>query len=236
MNHFNDNAAKYLPEYLLERISTGADVTAQDAEYLTLLEEDPDEPMPFILPRTVAENMHLSFPSMIGSEILRATGYGALAEKELLLRKGQANDTLQAVRTTLGEKSFLFRHDLRLADSKVKKTKSWTRLITVNKKLNAQRWIYKKCRLAMIELAGGETEIPEYRELTREDVRVSTAVMKPNQAGQRDASLAWFWTLPYPTVEVHGENGDGANNGAENNTAGPGQELLKEGNLLSYSK
>lgn len=77
-----------------------------DSELLALLEEDPEIPAPFVLPKLVAENRRLPFPSTIGTVQLNAAGYGALVKKELELRKGQANDCLHGVRTHLGEKSF----------------------------------------------------------------------------------------------------------------------------------
>jgi hypothetical protein len=111
-------------------------------------------------------------------------------KRELELRKGQANDCLQGVWTHLGEKSFLFRHDLWLADSKVKKTRAWTRLMAVNKKLNQQGWVYDKAQTTMIKLGAGVSDLGKYKALTKADVAVSTAVMKPNMSGQRDAALA----------------------------------------------
>lgn len=157
-------------------------------------------------------------PSTIGAEPLKAAGFGALMSKELSLQKGQANDSLHGVRSCVGEKSFLFRHDLRLADSKVKKTKAWTRLLKSNQKLNKQRWIYMKARSAMMALGANAEEMRQYQILTPEDVRVSTAVAEPNLSGQRDVSLAWFWTLP----EVTGE------------TTGKKDQLLEEGEFLLF--
>lgn len=218
VDKFNNDASAYLPEYLREWISEGPDVAPEDGQYMSLLEEDPDQPVPFILPKVVAENQYLCFPSTIGGEALKAAGYGALAEKELLLRRGQANDSLQGVRTSLGEKSFLFRHDLRLADSKVKKTKAWTRLITVNKKVNQYRWTYEKCRSAMVQLGAEKDILRFYQPLAREDCKVSTAVMMPNKSGQRDITLAWFWTLP--SSETSSGYSDQPSGG----------ELLNEGN------
>lgn len=214
---FNNEASRYLPDYLREWISEGPDVAAEDAQYMSLLDEDPDLPVAFVLPKVFAENKFLCFPSTLGAEALKAAGFNALIEKELMLRKGQANDSLQGVRTSLGEKSFLFRHDLRLADSKVKKTKAWTRLVTVNKKVNRHRWVYEKSRAAMIRLGADTETMQEYRTLTRDDCRVSTAVMMPNKSGERDAKLAWFWTLRPPESSDHTSEGQS------------GGELLNEG-------
>ena len=205
INEFCDQAVKFIPERFHQSISKGPDATAGDSEFLSLLEEDPDIPTPFTPPKVVAENQFLPFPSTVGVDTLTTAGLDSLVKKELILRKGQANDCLQGVRTHLGEKSFLFRHDLRLADSKVRKTKAWTRLSTVNQKLHKERWVYEKARLAMMQLGASSTDLELYRPLTREDTRVSTAIMKPNQPGQRDASLAWFWTISKPSEGVDGD-------------------------------
>lgn len=201
IDSFNTEASRFFPEHLVDNLSTVPDASPRDAEFLALLEEDPDVHAPFILPKSTAENRRLCFPSVIGAEECHRQGKEALVEKELTLRRGQANDCLHGIRTTLGEKSFLFRHDLRLSDSKVKKTKAWTRLVSVNKKVNKERWTYEKARSALVELGADATILDHYKPLTRQDMRVSTAIMEPNAAGQRDASLPWFWTIRIPATK-----------------------------------
>ena len=71
---------------------------------------------------TDAEKRSLFLPSTIGFETCRRLGLKSLVEKELLLRQGQANDALQAIRLAIGEKSFRFWKQLWMATSKVKKT------------------------------------------------------------------------------------------------------------------
>jgi hypothetical protein len=73
------------------------DSSSQDSEFLALLEEDPDVDAPFILPKSTAENCRLCFPSVIGAKECHRQGKEALAEKELTLRWGQANDCLHGI-------------------------------------------------------------------------------------------------------------------------------------------
>lgn len=86
--------------------------------------------------------------------------------------------------------------------------------MAVNKKLNQQGWVYDKAQTTMIKLGAGVSDLGKYKALTKADVAVSTAVMKPNMSGQRDAALAWFWTIQQPE---EGTSKDG--------------ELLKEGEI-----
>jgi hypothetical protein len=177
IDSFNTEASQFFPKHIVDNLSQVPDSSSQDSEFLALLEEDPDVDAPFILPKSTAENRHLCFPSVIGAKECRQQGKEALAEKELTLCQGQANNCLHDIQTMLGKTSFLFRHDLRLSDSKVKKTKAWTRLVTVNKKVNKERWTYQKARSALIDLGADASTLDHYKPLTQQDMRVSTTVM-----------------------------------------------------------
>jgi hypothetical protein len=82
----------------------------------------------------------------------------------------------------------------------VKKTKAWTRLVTVNKKVNKKRWTYQKAWSALIDLGADASTLDHYKPLTQQDMHVSTAVMEPNAPGQQDTSLPWFWTVQIPVT------------------------------------
>ncbi|KAF9230334.1 hypothetical protein BU15DRAFT_57377 [Melanogaster broomeanus] len=47
----------------------------------------------------------------------------------------------------------------------------------------------------MISLEADEETLSRYQVLEKEQLKVSTAVSDPNARGQRDAKLAWFWTM-----------------------------------------
>ena len=56
-----------------------------------------------------AERMSLFLPSYLSEADRQRVGLNEVAKQELELRKGQANDCLEAIRTTLGQKAVLMR-------------------------------------------------------------------------------------------------------------------------------
>lgn len=164
--------------------------------------EIPDAPFSFSfpLPNIATEMVQdtekkvVFLPSTIGQERCAKLDLQSLVEKEIALREGQANDSLQAIRLAIGEKSFRFRKQLRLAGSKKKKTRSWDGIHVVGKRLQHSRLVYRQARHALSRLGvSQETLESEFRELTNEDLQTSTAVMEPNARGQRKKELSWIW-------------------------------------------
>lgn len=164
--------------------------------------EIPDAPFSFSCPPTSIpiESVHdtetkvIFLPSMIGLERCTKLGIQSLIQKEIALRVGQANDSLEAIRLAIGEKSFRFRKQLRLAASKKKKTRSWDGIHIVGKRLQHYRLIYRQARHALSRLGLPQENLAnEFRQLTDDDLRTSTAVMEPNARGQRKKELSWIW-------------------------------------------
>jgi hypothetical protein len=62
--------------------------------------------------------------------------------------------------------------------------------IAVN--LNAS--IYSKCRSQLAKLPDHEL-LKKYLPLKKEHLKASSAIADPNARGQRDTTLAWFWSL-----------------------------------------
>ncbi|KAI0073595.1 hypothetical protein K474DRAFT_1579789, partial [Panus rudis PR-1116 ss-1] len=60
--------------------------------------------------------------------------------------------------------------------------------------------IYKLARNAMKEIGMGTVEgaIDTYKDLKKEDVKASTAVVEPNARGQRNEHLSWIWHVRDP--------------------------------------
>ena len=56
-----------------------------------------------------AERMSLFLPSYLSEADRQRVGLNEVAKQELELRKGQANDCLEVIRTTLGQKAVLMR-------------------------------------------------------------------------------------------------------------------------------
>lgn len=155
-------------------------------------------PLPTITTGTVqdTEKKFVFLPSTVGQEQCVKLGLQSLVEKEVALREGQANDCLRAIRLAIGEKSFRFRKQLRLATSKKKKTRSWDGIHIVGKRLQHHRLVYRHARYAMSRLGVKHDKLDkDFRELKDEDLQTSTAVMEPNARGQRKKELSWIWQM-----------------------------------------
>jgi hypothetical protein len=180
---------------------------SQAPDYQTNSDDD-DPSNPFITRPPVAavhtaETRPLPLPSTFGFPQITLLGLDSLAEKELKLREGQANDELQGVRMALGEKSFLFRKNLRLATSKNKKGRAWSKVHAISRRVQAHRQVYNTARAAMVSLGCSAEMQSKYQVLRRDQLKISTAAVRGGtgtgnaEGGSRrqDEPLAWFWTI-----------------------------------------
>ncbi|KDQ48920.1 hypothetical protein JAAARDRAFT_201317, partial [Jaapia argillacea MUCL 33604] len=143
-----------------------------------------------------AEKRLIALPSTLGASQCRRRGLVKLLEQEIELRQGQANDILQQIRIALRHKSFLYRTEIRHNKSQSKKTRSWTRVGQVESTVQKNSRLYKQCHKALVRAEPGENVLRMYRDLTREDLKVSTGVVDdPGQRGTRQQKLCWFWTM-----------------------------------------
>jgi hypothetical protein len=169
------------------------DWVAEDAEDL---DDADDNPFATSTSEEVdAERLPILLPSVIGLEKCIDSGLSEIVKKELTLRQGQANDALQGVRMALGKKSFLFRNNLRKSTSKVQKLRSWTDIGLVEAGVRHQAKIFRRARRALIALGASDDIMKRYQVLKKEHLRTSTVVVDPNARGQRNTSLAWFWSM-----------------------------------------
>lgn len=145
------------------------------------------------------ERRRLLLPSTLGINICNDLGYTCFAEQELALRIGQANDALQGLRLCLSKKAVIFRQGLRSAKSKVKKTRSWHEIGEVDGGARHLARRYSRTRIAMIRLGASSEQLERYQLLKREHLGITTAQIDPSQRGQRNTSLAWFWTIDVKT-------------------------------------
>jgi len=181
-------------------------VPALQPDYWTDSQEEDESNNPFItqpLPALLhmAETRPLPLPSTFGFSEITRLGQESLAKKELSLREGQANDQLEGVRMALGEKSFLFRKDLHLAESKFKKGRAWSKVHAVSQRVQAHRQVYNSTRAAMVALQYTTDMQTKYQVLHRDQLQISTAVVRSGtgsaESGSRrqDEPLSWFWTM-----------------------------------------
>ncbi|KAG1821433.1 hypothetical protein EV424DRAFT_1346903 [Suillus variegatus] len=115
----------------------------------------------------------LPLPSNLGIVRCNELGLTDLMKEETALREGQANDALHAIRVHLGDKAVIFRNTIRSAKSQASSTRAWTQL----------------AKLPDHDL------LKKYLPLKKEHLKANAAVADPNARGQRDATLAWFWSI-----------------------------------------
>ena len=141
------------------------------------------------------ERQPLLLPSNMGLQVCHRLGYFKFMEQEKTLCIGQANYALQGLRLGLSRKSIIFREGVRIATSKTKKLRSWDQILMVDVNVRHHGRVYNQARSAIINLGATEEDMRRYQPLLREHFSVTTARIDPSLRGQRDSSLAWFWTM-----------------------------------------
>jgi hypothetical protein len=141
------------------------------------------------------ETASILLPSSLHMVRLDELGLTTIAGKEASLREGQANDALEGLRSALGEKSLIFRAQLRNAKSQKQSTKSWDAVHRINNRIKVQLHVYHNARQALIQL-GVSTEVQaKFQEIKKEHLKMSGNILEENRFGQRNDVVAWFWRL-----------------------------------------
>ena len=108
---------------------------------------------------------------------------------------GEANDALQAIRTEIGYKSYVYRAQIRPYKGKKRRTRGWDNIKHSDQELKFHQKVYTNS-LAALRILGASAEIlAQYKDITKEDLKTVTAVSEPNARGQSKEKLAWFWSL-----------------------------------------
>ncbi|KAG2095122.1 uncharacterized protein F5147DRAFT_778816 [Suillus discolor] len=157
-------------------------------------ERSDDEDRYDILVKFNPETVVIPLPSNIGIERCALWGVADLVLQEILLREGQANDALHAVRVNLADKAVLFRTTVRSAKSQAQSTRAWARVHSMDKVLHLNTQIYSKCRKQLIHLSADDL-LSKYWLLEKADLKATMVVADPNARGQRNSTLAWFWSI-----------------------------------------
>ena len=176
------------------RVSTAASDSGESDEEGFFLdndsewEEDEDVEVP-------VEQVKLGLPSSF-DEVERAqVGLTSLEEMEIELREGQANDALEALRACLAEKSLRFRTEVKPAKSQKTMTRAWDSINRADKQIKAAVRSYKLARSALEVLGASEHLLDQYKEIQKENLKMSRDIVEENRVGQRSSELAWFWRL-----------------------------------------
>jgi len=117
----------------------------------------------------------------------------SMCQVELQLRIKQATRYLGAIRNAVAEKSFQYSHVLRLAPSKGAETRSRRLIAKVNNRIALYCRVYARSRIAMVRLGADNTILERFHVLLKEDVKASTAILKPNLPGSSNLRLSWIW-------------------------------------------
>jgi hypothetical protein len=112
---------------------------------------------------------------------------------ELILRKNQANTHLHQLRELIAEKSFQYSDVIRNAPRKGVKTRARGAIKGINTQISLHCQVYSHCRSRLIDLGADALTLQQFRELRKEDIKASTAVLNPNVAGSTSLHLAWIW-------------------------------------------
>jgi hypothetical protein len=113
---------------------------------------------------------------------------------ELALRRNQARSHLHQLRELIAEKSFQYSDVIRKAPRKGVRTRARGTLKAINTQISFHCQVYSNCRERLIQLGADELTMQSFRELRKEDVKASTAVLKPNTRGSTTLKLSWIWT------------------------------------------
>ena len=117
----------------------------------------------------------------------------SLHKLELTLRIKQASRCLTAIREAVAEKSFQYSHIIRSASTNAVRTRSRTVVRRISDKISYLSKVYCRSRSAMCRLGANEQIMNTFRELKREDVKASTAILNPNIPGSSTLHLSWIW-------------------------------------------
>lgn len=140
----------------------------------------------------------LSLPSTQSITPLSPPHLRILVDWQLQLEQGQANDALHKLRLAIGHKSFLFREKVRKAENYDKRTRAYDDVRNFQMVISHHADVYSACRQAMIDLGADEEAMKPYQELKKEHLKTDTAVVNPNERGQRNYKLSWIWGLHDP--------------------------------------
>jgi hypothetical protein len=198
--------------HILQEMVTNKNVDDLDSAAFDDLDDDQLENMPLhtehgsaterlhndndILP---PERRQLVFPSN-----LLPDGH-PLRQLELNLRIKQATRYLAALREAVADKSFQYSHIMRSAPSNAVRTRSRTVIAKLNERISLCCRIYSRTRAAMVRLGADDKTLNSFRILLKEDVKASTAMLKPNVPGSSSLRLSWIWQTqtggPHCSVE-----------------------------------
>jgi hypothetical protein len=139
------------------------------------------------------ENERITFASVLAPGETERLSLQEIAQVEAELRKGQINDSLEALRLALGEKSLCFRAEVRNANSQRTTQRAWSNIHKFDAEARRHRKMYNHTRNALRMLPVEPQYLSTLQDITDEDLKMSGDIVEENRFGQRSDTLPWFW-------------------------------------------
>ena len=141
------------------------------------------------------EDLTLSMPSYIGATSLKEAGLGDLVKEEVQLRIGQANGSLEKLRTYLGHKALLYRMNFRSSTSVRTDTRFKQDIRKVGLKITKTVRSYHRARESLFRLEASQDTLQKYQPIKPDELKVNKDITEKNRVDQDSDLLPWFWRI-----------------------------------------
>lgn len=148
-----------------------------------------------LIPENQPETRSLMLPSSLSAGEISRLGLCELARQEAALRRGQINDALEGLRMALGEKSLLFRTEVRNMKSQRTSVRAWKNVNKQDLIAKQHKSAYDRARNALIRLDVDREYLSTLHDISPTDMKMAGDVTEENRINQRSSVLAWFWRL-----------------------------------------
>jgi hypothetical protein len=116
-----------------------------------------------------------------------------VAGLEIRDRVQQARRQITRLRDLVADISFQYSHVVRNAPRKGFRTAAQKRVRVLHNDLSYNARIYTQCRSRLVTLNCEESLLRIFRVLTRQDLKASTEILRPNEEGSSSVRLSWIW-------------------------------------------
>jgi len=114
-------------------------------------------------------------------------------ELELSHRISHANHHLNRIWDLIAEKSFQYSHVICVAPRKAVNTQSRAAVKKLNLEIALHCQLYSQCQTQLLRLGADLATQSQFRVLTPDDVKASTAIVNPNEPSSTQLKLSWIW-------------------------------------------
>lgn len=190
---FREDDPAFCPE---EKGETMDDEEKESLFWGTQVDEDGEEDQyEEDLTESFSEDLNLLMPSCVGATCLKEVNLEDLVKQELQLRIGQANDSLERLRTHLGHKSILYRMNFRSSTSVRTDTRSKQDIRRVALKITKDVRSYHRARESLCHLEAPQDILQKYQVIKPDELGVSKDITEENRFGQGSDVVPWFWRI-----------------------------------------